>query len=168
VKDVSSFVCAFLSCKKNRSMTTCKKTGLFVLVMALVAIVMPMTVKAAPATGVIMKYPFLRLNASTPYWCSGAPASTGTLDGNNCTAYFTGGILTLWNYSGDSIQPQGGDLTIKLIGNNTIIPTCGCLGGDKECGVWAYLVDLIITSEDAGSLAITVENLSGDAYGLMA
>ena len=91
------------------------------------------------------------LDSQYPYLVNNKKATTGTLNGSTCTAYFdsTTGTLTLHNYNGKSIGSGtlGGaqDLTVKLKGANTID---GSLE-NKSGG------DILITADSAATLSIT-------------
>ena len=103
------------------------------LALLLVVCLLPTTVQAAGSTTVNVGG--VELNSTTPYLVSGAAAGSGTLGTGGCTAYFdsTSATLTLngatintaYNRDGDNDSDKmgiyaSGDLTIKLIGSNTI------------------------------------------------
>ena len=119
----------------------------------------PLTASAATATGVVLYDSDgtnqIGLNSGNGcYLVNGESANSGTLGEDGCTAYFdpSTGTLTLNGYNGGSIYVSdytNNDLTIKLIGKNTITTT-------MQSGVQTQNGDLVVTSDDAGSLTVNV------------
>ncbi len=125
---------------------------------------------SSPATGVVVYEvdgsEFYGLNSSTPYWVGNGPAASGSLDGSQCTAQFDAqtGTLTLYNYSGGSIVVNDAllnDLTVNLIGNNSITTTGFQAGIKSRCGT------ITITSSSEGTLEINATASSDDVAGIM-
>ena len=146
--------------KKNRT----KRILSMLLTLCMVLTLVPITAFAAndPASSVTLTTSAGQqtLNASYPYLVGTTINATGTLDGTNCTAHLNvdTGILSLWNFEGNSVLVGGAggaqDLTVKLKGSNTI----SGLHNNTDGG------NLIITAEDAASLSIN--NLDSKSQGL--
>ncbi|MBR3885411.1 MAG: hypothetical protein IKJ33_02975, partial [Clostridia bacterium] len=131
---------------------------MFALIISVFAMT-PLTASAATATGVVLydsdgTNPVGLNSGSGCYLVNGESANSGTLGENGCTAYFdpSTGTLTLNGYNGGSIYVSdytNNDLTIKLIGTNSITTT-------MQSGVQTQNGDLVVTSDDAGSLTVNV------------
>ena len=112
-------------------------------------VVIPIKVEAA-ISGIFVDE--VRLSEPNKFFCGGIATATGPLDGVTCTAELdtTTGTLTLYNYSGISINMPytgQGDLTIVLKGNNTITGGSAIYNNSGS--------DIIITSNTNGSLVIS-------------
>ena len=131
---------------------------MFTLIISLFAM-SPLTASAATATGVVLcdsdGTNQIGLNSGNGcYLVNGESSNSGTLGEDGCTAYFdpSTGTLTLNGYNGGSIYVSdytNNDLTIKLIGTNTITTT-------SQFGIQTQNGDLVVTSDDAGSLTVNV------------
>ena len=128
---------------------------------------------AAPVQLVYVSIPGLGsilLSAANPYLVSGARSPTGTLGSGGCTAQFipATGTLRLHGFSGSEITTSNyvGDLTIDLIGTNTIENH----GAGEISGIYCIhgsgVNDVTITSSTGGSLAINVSSTDFHAYGI--
>jgi uncharacterized repeat protein (TIGR02543 family) len=135
-------------------------------------VIMPVTASAAPPAARVWVDADKELNAATPFLVGGTPAASGTLGSGGCTAQFdpATGTLTLHNHNGSWIHTEETfgapvvDLTIKLIGSNTINHTghyvYGIKNGDSYGSAGGATT---ITADTPASLAITVS--STDAAG---
>ena len=88
------------------------------------------------------------------YLVNGESANSGTLGEDGCTAFFdtSSATLTLNGYSGGSIyvsDATNNDITVKLIGTNTITTT-------MQSGIQTQNGTLTVTSESSGSLTVNV------------
>ena len=93
------------------------------------------------------------LDASTPFLVNGEASASGTLGTSGCTAYFDDATdtLTLNGYEGGSLLFDG-DITVKLIGTNTI----NCTNQHNYC-LKSASGNIVITSDAASSLVINGE-----------
>ncbi len=135
-------------------------TFIALLCMAMVAGVMSFSVAAESIVTSVTVDGNKVLNDSTPYLVdtgAGYVADDGTLLATyTWVAQFdpVNGILILRDYDGGAVSTSAtGDLTIKLIGNNTVSHT--------SKGIEIYGGNLVITSEVGGSLSIV--NTDGEA-----
>ena len=138
-------------------------SGLAALVIVAASVLwLGLPVLAAPATSVDV-HGDQTLDTSNPYLCGNVAVSTGTLDGSTCTAQFDAstGTLILHGYAGGSIRVAAGDLTIVLIGTNTINTSGYTINGLRN----ADGGDITITSSTGGSLAVNVV-ADGWGYGI--
>ena len=96
---------------------------------------------------------------------SSTSAETGAnTEPTTYVAWYKGGVLTLNGYDGTDIAVQGldvGDLTIKLIGDNTITPYRTGIQGNSKSG------SITITADSSGGkLTINVSNSTQSVYGI--
>ncbi len=125
----------------------------------------PSVVKAAePASTVSINGE--TLTDEYKYLVNGVKAKNGTLGSDGCTAQFDSdrGILTLSGYTGKGISTgKGENLTIKLIGNNTIT----CNGTAQAYGIYhGSDGTLKITSDSEATLTINLRSIESIAIGI--